>query len=43
MVDEKQCRFYNQQLAYISEPGKFTLFVGGNSRDVMETTFELVQ
>jgi beta-glucosidase len=40
-VSEKDCRFYNQQLKYISEPGTFKLMVGGNSRDVLETSFEL--
>ena len=34
-------RFYNDQLQYIYEPGKFKLFIGGNSRDVKEIDFEL--
>ncbi|HNP53282.1 MAG TPA: fibronectin type III-like domain-contianing protein, partial [Ferruginibacter sp.] len=40
-VSEKNCRFYNQQLNYVSEPGVFKLMVGGNSCDVLETSFEL--
>jgi beta-glucosidase len=34
-------RFYNDQLQYKYEPGEFKLFIGGNSRDVKEATFEL--
>jgi beta-glucosidase len=34
-------RFYNDQLQYIYEPGEFKLFIGTNSRDVKEATFEL--
>lgn len=34
-------RFYNDQLQYIYEPGKFKLYIGGNSRDVKEIDFEL--
>lgn len=34
-------RFYNQQLKYVWEPGKFKVFIGTNSRDVKEAGFEL--
>lgn len=34
-------RFYNDRLQYIYEPGEFRLYIGGNSSDVKETTFEL--
>ena len=34
-------RFYNDQLQYIYEPGKFKLYIGGNSREVKEIDFEL--
>jgi beta-glucosidase len=34
-------KFFNDQLQYIFEPGDFKLFIGGNSRDVMETDFIL--
>jgi beta-glucosidase len=36
-------RFYNDKLEYIFEPGDFTVFIGGNSRDVKEASFSLVQ
>ncbi|MCC8067086.1 MAG: glycoside hydrolase family 3 C-terminal domain-containing protein, partial [Clostridiales bacterium] len=28
--------FYNRELKYVVEPGEFRIFVGGNSRDVLE-------
>lgn len=34
-------KFFNDQLQYNFEPGDFKLFIGGNSRDVMETDFTL--
>jgi beta-glucosidase len=34
-------RFYNDRLQFIYEPGEFRLYIGGNSSDVQETTFEL--
>ncbi len=33
-------RFYNDRLEYIYEPGEFRLYIGGNSSDVREATFE---
>ncbi len=36
-------RFYNDKLVYTWEPGDFTVFIGGNSRDVKEATFTLKQ
>jgi beta-glucosidase len=33
--------FYKYDLSYGAEPGKFKVFVGGNSRDVKEAEFEL--
>jgi beta-glucosidase len=36
-------RFYNDKLQYIYEPGDFKLFIGGNSRDVRETDFQLIK
>jgi beta-glucosidase len=35
-------KFYNNQLKYAAEPGDFNLFIGGNSRDVMEAGFRLL-
>lgn len=36
-------KFYNSELKYVAEPGDFKLFIGGNSRDVKEADFKLVQ
>jgi beta-glucosidase len=41
MLTANDLRFYNEQLQYIYEPGKFKLFIGGNSRDLKEISFEL--
>ncbi len=35
-------KFYNANMKYASEPGKFKLFIGTNSQDVKETEFELL-
>ncbi|MDQ3395616.1 MAG: hypothetical protein M3512_16115 [Bacteroidota bacterium] len=42
-MSEKDLRFYNVNLEYISEPGDFKVFVGTNSRDVKEADFKLVK
>ena len=34
-------RFYNDKLQYVYEPGKFKVYIGGNSRDVKEAGFTL--
>ena len=34
-------KFYNNDLKFVSEPGDFQVFVGGNSRDVQEVAFKL--
>jgi beta-glucosidase len=34
-------RFYNEELQFVSEPGAFEVFVGGNSRDVQSAGFTL--
>lgn len=36
-------KFYNSNLKYVAEPGDFQLFIGGNSRDVKQTSFSLIQ
>ncbi|MGJ1205988.1 beta-glucosidase BglX [Sphingobacterium lactis] len=41
-VSNEDLKFYNQKLEHISEPGMFKVFVGGNSRDLKEADFELV-
>ncbi len=35
-------KFYNAALKYVTEPGDFKLFVGGNSQEVKEGSFKLV-
>ena len=35
-------KFYNDNLAFVAEPGDFQVFVGGNSRDVQEASFKLL-
>jgi beta-glucosidase len=37
----KDLSFYNSELKFVAEPGQFQVFVGGNSRDVKQTVFEL--
>lgn len=37
----KGLSFYNADLKFVTEPGKFMVFVGGNSRDVKQAEFEL--
>jgi beta-glucosidase len=34
-------KFYNDDLKFVSEPGEFQVFVGGNSRDVQMASFTL--
>lgn len=36
-------RFYNTDLEYITEPGDFKVYVGTNSRDVKEASFQLMK
>jgi len=40
-LTEKDLRFYNSDLKYVSEPGDFKVFVGTNSDDVLEGSFAL--
>ena len=40
-ITKEQLSFYNSDLKWISEPGKFHVFVGTNSRDVKQGEFEL--
>ncbi len=37
----KDLSFYRSDMSWGTEPGKFSVFVGGNSRDVLESRFEL--
>ncbi len=36
-------KFYNSDLNYVAESGDFKIFIGGNSRDVHEADFKLIQ
>jgi beta-glucosidase len=40
-ISADMLRFYNDKLVYQFEPGEFTIFIGGNSRDVKEGSFKL--
>lgn len=42
-LTEKDLSYWNQNLKFKADPGKFKVFVGGNSRDVKEVEFELVK
>ena len=33
-VNVNDLKFYNSNLEFVAEPGDFTLYIGGNSRDV---------
>jgi beta-glucosidase len=37
----KDLSFYNSDLKFVTEPGEFQVFVGGNSRDVKQAAFVL--
>lgn len=40
-LHEEDLRFYNAHMKWTAEPGGFQVFVGGNSRDVLEAPFRL--
>jgi beta-glucosidase len=40
-ITEEDLKFYNTALKFIAEPGDFKVYVGGNSRDVIEAKFVL--
>lgn len=40
-INNDLLKFYNYDLKYVSEPGDFKVFIGGNSRDVKEADFKL--
>ena len=41
-IGEEDLKFYNSDLNFVAEPGDFKVFVGGNSRDVKEAGFRLL-
>lgn len=40
-ITENDLRFYDVNMKFLAEPGKFKVFVGGNSVELLETDFEL--
>lgn len=40
-INEKDLRFYNDKLQYLSEPGDFKLYIGTDSRNVKEAGFRM--
>lgn len=40
-IKPEMLSFYRKDMSYGTEPGDFQIFVGGNSRDVIQTGFEL--
>ena len=41
-ISIEDLKFYDASLKYITEPGEFKVFIGGNSRDTRETGFRLL-
>ena len=42
-LSEKALSYWNHELKWKADPGKFQVFVGGNSKEVKEAVFELVR
>jgi beta-glucosidase len=40
-LTEKDLRFYNSDLKFVSEPGDFKVFVGTSSANTLEAAFAL--
>ena len=40
---EKDLAYWNNELKWKADPGKFRVFVGGNSQQVMEGGFEVIR
>jgi beta-glucosidase len=38
-ITEEDLKFYNTDLKFVAEPGDFKIYIGGNSRDVIDTDF----
>lgn len=41
-IEEKDLKFYNTQLKFAAEPGKFNVQIGLDSQDVIQQSFELL-
>lgn len=42
-LSDNDLKFHNINMEYVAEPGGFTVMVGGNSRDVISSTFTLTE
>lgn len=42
-LTEKDLSYWNHEARFKADPGKFKVFIGGNSRDVKELDFELIK
>jgi beta-glucosidase len=42
-ITAEDLKFYNSDLKFAAEPGDFKVFIGANSRDVMESQFTLIK
>ncbi len=43
IISDKDLSFYRADMTYGTEPGNFSVFVGGNSRDLLKTEFMLAK
>lgn len=41
-INCEMLKFWNRDLKYVAEKGKFKVYIGGNSRDTLEERFELI-
>lgn len=41
IITAEDLKFYNSELKYVAEPGKFKVMIGGSSQEVKEVEFEL--
>lgn len=42
-ITANDLKFYNSDLKLVAEPGDFKVFIGGNSRDVKESSFKFIK
>lgn len=42
-ITEEDLKFYNTALQFVAEPGDFKVYIGANSRDVLEAPFTLTK
>lgn len=42
-IKAEMLKFYNTQLDFVNEPGDFNIFIGSNSRDVVQSQFVLTK